>query len=70
MALVLGESDEVLVVGVHVGELDVHEEQELGLSLLLRLTYTPCHNTLHLLVQPRVARHLQGTQKKSNLLGH
>ncbi len=56
----LGESDEVLVVGVHVGDLDVDEQHELVLGLLLLFAHARVDDALRLLAQRRVPRHLVG----------
>jgi hypothetical protein len=57
----LGKADEVLVVGVHVGELTVDQHHDLLLALLLLLPDVGRDDPLHLLSQPGVPRHL-GTQ--------
>ena len=56
----LCESDEVLVVGVHVGELAVDEEADLVLAPLLLLPNVSGHDALGLLTEARVAVHLRG----------
>ena len=55
----LGESDEVLVVGVHVGQLAVYQHHDLVLALGLLLPDVGGDDPLHLLPQPRVAVHLR-----------
>lgn len=50
------------MVGVHVGQLEVNQLQDLVLGLLLLFSYPRVHNPLRLLTQPRVATHLKQTQ--------
>lgn len=46
------------MVGVHIGELDVHHESQLALGFLFSLSYSCVDNALRLLSKARVARHL------------
>jgi len=56
---VLSKSDEVLVVCVHVSELNVNEQNELVLRLLLILTDPLVHDSLGLLPQMGISLHLE-----------
>ena len=54
----LGKSNEILVVGVHVGQLAVVEEENVFLAELLPLPNVCGDDALSLFLQTRVPRHL------------
>jgi hypothetical protein len=54
----LGEADEVLVVGVHVSDVEIDELDDLLLSELFSFAYVGRHDTLQLIAQRRVAARL------------
>ena len=54
----LGKSNEVLMVGVHVRELTVNEHHDLVLALLLLLPDVGGDDPLRLLSQARIPLHL------------
>ena len=56
--------DKVLMVGVHVGELTVYEHHDLILALGLLLPDVGRDDPLGLLLQPRVAVHLQTSSRQ------
>ena len=58
MEVSLGKADEVLVVGVHVGELAVNQHDDLVLAGLLLLADVGSDDTLSLLSQKGIAIHL------------
>ena len=63
MAL-LCKADEVLVVGVHVRQLAVNQHHDLILALGLLLPDVGRDDPLGLLLQPRVAVHLQTSSRQ------
>lgn len=57
LALRVSEADEVFVVRVHVGQLEIDQQAQLLLHLLLPLTDLCAHNPLRFFPQARVAGH-------------
>ena len=60
MNILLGKSNEILVVGVHVGKLAVYQHHDLVLARLLFLTDVGGDDSLGLFSQAGIALHLTG----------
>jgi len=60
----LGEANEVLMIGVHIGQLKVNKQQDLFLAAMLALAHMCCDNTFGLLTQTWVSTHLFKDKKK------
>ena len=64
VSYLLGESNEIFMVRIHIGQLDVHEQDELVLGLLLTFSDTSVDDTFSLFSQCRKTCHLSTNIKQ------
>ena len=62
----LGKSDEVFVVGVHVRQLDVDQQQDLFFGFLFLAGYVPGYNSFCLFTKTGISCHLVKEKESIN----